>query len=215
MTAAVVDVAPAAAAVLPAPRLPAAGEETPAVASWRLVEYAQAGDSEAFAEIYRRYHEAVRTFIYRRVRSPHVAEDLTSDTFVRALKSIRNFSWQGRDFGAVLTTIARNLVADFHKCGYNRWEKVLGEAERDTTDRSPEGLPEDTVVGHATNLTLLSAVKELGDEQRECIVLRYLNGLSVAETAAVMGKNEGAIKALTYRAISTLRRRLPEFEGLL
>ena len=77
-------------------------------------------------------------------------------------------------------------------------------------DRGPEGSPEAAVVDHITNVALLTAVKQLNPEQQECIVLRFLQGLSVAETAQVMGKNDGAIKALQYRAIRTLGRLLPE-----
>jgi RNA polymerase sigma-70 factor (ECF subfamily) len=71
-----------------------------------------------------------------------------------------------------------------------------------------EGSPEDAVVDHLTNLTLLGAVKQLNAEQRQCIVLRFLNGLDIAETARAVGKNEGAIKALQYRAVRSLRRAL-------
>jgi RNA polymerase sigma-70 factor (ECF subfamily) len=70
--------------------------------------------------------------------------------------------------------------------------------------------PEGAVLEGITNATLLEAVKELGAEQQECIVLRFLQGLSVAETALAMGKNEGAIKALQYRAVRALGRLLPE-----
>ena len=67
-----------------------------------------------------------------------------------------------------------------------------------------------SVVDHITNVTLLTAVKQLNPEQQECIVLRFLQGFSVAETAQAMNKNEGAIKALQYRAVRALNRLLPE-----
>ena len=178
---------------------------------WALVERAQAGETEAFGLIYDRYVDTVFRFIYFRVGNRQLAEDLTSDTFLRALKRIGSFTWQGRDLGAWLVTIARNLVADHFKSGRYRLEITTGDVlDADKEDRGPEGSPEVAVVDHITNVTLLTAVKRLNPEQQECIVLRFLHGFSVAETAQAMGKNEGAIKALQYRAVRALARLLPD-----
>ena len=155
--------------------------------------------------------DTVFRFIYFRVGNRQLAEDLTSDTFLRALKRIGSFTWQGRDLGAWLVTIARNLVADHFKSGRYRLEVTTGDVlDADREDRGPEGSPESAVVDHITNVTLLTAVKQLNPEQQECIVLRFLQGFSVAETAQTMGKNEGAIKALQYRAVRALARLLPD-----
>lgn len=178
---------------------------------WTLVERAQQGDTAAFGLIYDRYVDTVFRFIYFRVGNRPLAEDLTSDTFLRALKRISSFTWQGRDLGAWLVTIARNLVADHFKSGRYRLEVTTGDVlDADREDRGPEGSPETAVVDHITNVALLTAVKQLNPEQQECIVLRFLQGFSVAETAQAMGKNEGAIKALQYRAVRALARLLPE-----
>jgi RNA polymerase sigma-70 factor, ECF subfamily len=178
---------------------------------WALVERAQAGEAEAFGLIYDRYVDTVFRFIYFRVGSRPLAEDLTSDTFLRALKRIGTFTWQGRDLGAWLVTIARNLVADHFKSGRYRLEVTTGDVlDADHEDRGPEGSPEAAVVDHITNVALLTAVKQLNPEQQECIVLRFLQGFSVAETAQAMGKNDGAIKALQYRAVRALARLLPD-----
>ncbi|PRY28499.1 ECF subfamily RNA polymerase sigma factor, BldN family [Pseudosporangium ferrugineum] len=178
---------------------------------WALVERAQGGDSAAFGLIYDRYVDTVFRFVYFRVGNRQLAEDLTSDTFLRALKRIGSFTWQGRDLGAWLVTIARNLVADHFKSGRYRLEVTTGDVlDADREDRGPEGSPEAAVVDHITNVALLTAVKQLNPEQQECIVLRFLQGFSVAETARTMGKNEGAIKALQYRAVRALARLLPE-----
>lgn len=210
---------PATATDLAGPTAPASPAATPArpdptdaaAEVWALVERAQAGDSEAFGLIYDRYVDTVFKFIYFRVGNRQLAEDLTSDTFLRALKRIGSFTWQGRDLGAWLVTIARNLVADHFKSGRYRLEVTTGEVlDADKEDRGPEGTPETAVVEHITNVTLLTAVKQLNPEQQECIVLRFLQGFSVAETAQAMGKNEGAIKALQYRAVRALARLLPE-----
>ena len=178
---------------------------------WALVERAQAGEAEAFGLIYDRYVDTVFRFVYFRVGNRQLAEDLTSDTFLRALKRIGSFTWQGRDLGAWLVTIARNLVADHFKSGRYRLEVTSGDVlDADREDRGPEGSPEAAVVDHITNVALLTAVKQLNPEQQECIVLRFLQGFSVAETAQAMGKNEGAIKALQYRAVRALARLLPD-----
>jgi RNA polymerase sigma-70 factor, ECF subfamily len=183
----------------------------PANEVWALVKRAQGGEVEAFGLIYDRYFDTVFRFVYFRVGNRQLAEDLTSETFLRALRRIGSFSWQGRDLGAWLVTIARNLVADHFKSGRYRLEVTTGDvldAERE--DRGPEGSPEAAVVDHITNVALLTAVKQLNSEQQECIILRFLQGFSVAETAKAMGKNEGAIKALQYRAVRALARLLPE-----
>lgn len=194
------------------PRYPARPDPSDAAAEvWGLVERAQAGESEAFGLIYDRYVDTVFRFVYFRVGNRQLAEDLTSDTFLRALKRIGSFTWQGRDLGAWLVTIARNLVADHFKSGRYRLEVTTGDVlDADREDRGPEGSPEAAVVDHITNVALLTAVKQLNPEQQECIVLRFLQGFSVAETAQTMGKNEGAIKALQYRAVRALARLLPE-----
>jgi RNA polymerase sigma-70 factor (ECF subfamily) len=150
-------------------------------------------------------------YIYFRVGTRQLAEDLTSETFLRALRRIGSVTWQGRDLGAWLVTIARNLIADHYKSGRYRLEVTTADMiDADQADIGPDGRPEAAVMERLTNETLLEAVKKLNPEQQECIVLRFLQGLSVTETASAMGKNEGAIKALQYRAVRSLGRLLPE-----
>jgi RNA polymerase sigma-70 factor (ECF subfamily) len=172
-----------------------------------LVDHAKAGDTEAFAELYDRYLDTIFRYVYYRVGSRPLAEDLTSETFLRALRRIGTFTWQGRDFGAWLVTIARNLVADHFKSSRFRLEVTTGEML--DADEVQDG-PESMVMEAFTNAALIEAVKRLNAQQQECLVLRFLQGLSVAETARIMGKNEGAIKTLQYRAVRTLAQLLPE-----
>jgi RNA polymerase sigma-70 factor, ECF subfamily len=174
-----------------------------------IVARAQAGDADAFGELYDRYVDVVYRYIYYRVSNVSLAEDLTSETFIRALRRISSYTWQGRDFGAWLVTIARNLIADHFKSGRYRLEVATSDLVQAGADVREEG-PENEVLSSLTNAALLEAVKSLGAEQQECISLRFLQGMSVAETAAIMGKNEGAIKALQYRAVKSLSRLLPE-----
>ncbi len=168
---------------------------------WALVQAAQAGDGEAFGKLYDRYVTAVFRFIYYRVNDRALAEDFTSETFLRALRRISSINYQGRDIGAWFMTIARNIVFDHTKSARFRFE--ISTAETYEPAESAES-PELTVLNHLTNTRLLQAVNELGEEQRECVVLRFLTGLSVSETACVMGKNDGAIKALQHRAVKRL-----------
>ncbi|WP_328329808.1 MULTISPECIES: ECF subfamily RNA polymerase sigma factor, BldN family [unclassified Streptomyces] len=172
-----------------------------------LVERAQAGEADAFGRLYDQYSDTVYRYIYYRVGGKATAEDLTSETFLRALRRISTFTWQGRDFGAWLVTIARNLVADHFKSSRFRLEVTTGEMlDANEVERSPE----DSVLESLSNAALLEAVRKLNPQQQECVTLRFLQGLSVAETARAMGKNEGAIKTLQYRAVRTLARLLPD-----
>ena len=162
---------------------------------------------ERVGRLYDQYSDTVYRYIYYRVGGKATAEDLTSETFLRALRRIGTFTWQGRDFGAWLVTIARNLVADHFKSSRFRLEVTTGEMlDANEVERSPE----DSVLESLSNAALLEAVRRLNPQQQECVTLRFLQGLSVAETARVMGKNEGAIKTLQDRAVRTLARLLPD-----
>ncbi|TQM82346.1 RNA polymerase sigma-70 factor (ECF subfamily) [Saccharothrix saharensis] len=173
---------------------------------WNLVRAAQGGDTDAFGALYDRYVDVVYRYVLFRVGDRTLAEDVTSETFLRALRSIGSISYQGRDVGAWFVTIARNIVFDHVKSSRYRLEVTTAELadNREVTDG-----PEQEVLTDATNAELLRCVAQLGDDQRECITLRFIQGLSVAETAARMGRNEGAIKALQHRAVRRLAQLLP------
>ncbi|SED56821.1 RNA polymerase sigma-70 factor, TIGR02952 family [Streptomyces sp. 2231.1] len=175
-----------------------------------LIERAQVGDAEAFIELFRHYSDTVYSYIYYRVGGRATAEDLTSETFLRALRRIGTFTWQSRDFGAWLVTIARNLVADHFKSGRFHLEVTAGEIlDANEVERSAE----DSALEPLSNAALLDALRRLNPQQQECLTLRFLQGLSVAETARVMGKNEAAIKTLQYRAVRTVARLMPAEEA--
>jgi RNA polymerase sigma-70 factor (ECF subfamily) len=172
-----------------------------------LVELARGGDADAFGLLYDHYHVSVYRFLYYRVGSVALAEDLTSETFFRALRSMGSFRWQGKDFGAWLMTIARNLATDHFKAGRTRLEYAT--EDMGAHDSVTEG-PEDSVLASLTNDALLSALKELPTEQQECLVMRFLQGLSIAETAKVLGRSDGAVKQLQLRGVRNLAKLLPE-----
>lgn len=178
---------------------------------WRLVHAAQEGNALAFGELYDRYVDTVYRYVLFRVGDRALAEDLTSETFVRALRRISSVSYQGRDIGAWFVTIARNLVLDHVKSSRYRHEVTTAEV-MDVPGRTAgvASDPENEVIATATKAELMRCVAKLNPDQQECIMLRFLQGLSVAETAVHMGRNEGAIKALQHRAVRRLAQLLPE-----
>jgi RNA polymerase sigma-70 factor (ECF subfamily) len=172
-----------------------------------LVELARTGDKEAFGQLYDHYHVSVFRFLYYRVGSTTLAEDLTAETFFRALRSMNSFRWQGKDFGAWLMTIARNLAADHFKAGRTRLEQTTEDMQTlDTTTDGPEG----EVLASLTNEALIAALADLPTEQRDCLVMRFLEGLSIAETADILGRSAGAVKQLQLRGVRNLAKLLPE-----
>jgi RNA polymerase sigma-70 factor (ECF subfamily) len=172
-----------------------------------LVELARTGDKEAFGQLYDHYHVSVFRFLYYRVGSTTLAEDLTAETFFRALRSMNSFRWQGKDFGAWLMTIARNLAADHFKAGRTRLEQTTEDMHAlDSTTEGPEG----EVLASLTNEALLAALAGLPPEQRDCLVMRFLEGLSIAETADILGRSSGAVKQLQLRGVRNLAKLLPE-----
>jgi RNA polymerase sigma-70 factor, ECF subfamily len=172
-----------------------------------LVELARKGDSDAFGLLYDHYQGAVYRFLFYRTRSATLAEDLTSETFFRALRNMQNFRWQGKDFGAWLMTIARNLATDHFKAGRTRLE--LATEDMGVHDDATEG-PENAVLASLTNEVLLQALTELPAEQKDCLIMRFLQGMSIAETAAVLGRSEGAVKQLQLRGVRNLAKLMPE-----
>ncbi len=171
-----------------------------------LVDLAREGDADAFGLLYDHYSSSVYRFVFYRVGSQALAEDLTSETFFRALRSMTGFQWQGKDFGAWLMTIARNLVVDHYKSGRARLETVTDDfTGQDATTAGPE----DEVIARLTSDSLLEALAKLPEEQQSCLVMRFLNENSIAETARALGRTEGAIKQLQLRAVRNLAKLMP------
>ena len=155
-----------------------------------LVELARGGDVDAFGLLYDHYQPSVYRFVYYRTRSQTLAEDLTSETFLRALRNMAGFRWQGKDFGAWLMTIARNLCTDHFKAGRTRLE--LTTEDMGAHDDATEG-PEHEVLAGLTNAVLLDGLRQLPDEQRDCLI----------------GRSEGAVKQLQLRGVRNLAKLIP------
>lgn len=168
----------------------------------RLVNLAREGDAEAFGQIYDLYVDTVFHYVYYRTSDRGLAEDLTSETFLRAWRRIDTFVWQGRDIGAWLVRISRNLLFDHMKS--SRYKLEMSTADLVEPSKSDSKSTEDLVISAAVTAELLDHIKELSADQQECLVLRFFEGMSVAETAAIMGKQVGAVKALQHRAVRRL-----------
>ena len=167
-----------------------------------LVARAQESDRAAWDEIFQRYYQRVYVFVFCRVGDATAAEDLTADVFVEAWKGIRRFSYRGTPFVSWLYRIAHNLMADFWSRRNRTRTQPLGEGHREAAD------PEDSAERVALWQSVASAMRRLTREQQQVIVSRFVEGLSLAETASLMGKNENAVKQLEFRALKSVRKTL-------
>lgn len=168
-----------------------------------LVARAQAGDAEAFGLVYDQYVDQVFRFVYRRVLDRQVAEDLTSETFLRALRNLAAFRRPGGDFSAWVTTIARNLVIN-HMQSHQRRERPVAEVHEPVLAGVVAG-PEAVAVDRLTREALIDGIAKLSPVQRQCITLRYLRELSIEETAQALGRTPAAVKSLQHKALKALR----------
>ncbi|GAB2757541.1 sigma-70 family RNA polymerase sigma factor [Salinifilum aidingensis] len=178
--------------------------------SWAYVDAAQNGDNDAFGRLYDEYAQLVYRYVLFRVSDHCLAEDITSETFLRALRRIASISYQGRDVAAWFITIAKNLILDHAKSSRARLEVPTSDpADSPAAARGHQQLdPEHQVLAEVTHRELWHCVRRLNSDQRECIRLRFITGLSVTETALAMHRNEGAIKALQHRAVRRLAQLL-------
>ncbi|NKQ54254.1 sigma-70 family RNA polymerase sigma factor [Amycolatopsis sp. K13G38] len=168
--------------------------------TWALVEKARSGDSEAFSLLYRHHFDLVHGYLHSRADFS-LAEDLTSETFARALARLDRLTHHQSTFGAWLITIARNLLLDNAKAARTRYEVTMPEGW-DFTDCS-----DDPAVGfeRAQNIELVRrCLTGLTRDQRECIVLRFFLGYPVAQVAKAMNRNAGSVRALQVRATKKL-----------
>ena len=169
----------------------------------RLVAQAKAGDAEAFGRLFDHYGEPVYRYIASRVHRPSDAEDLTQTVFVKALEALPRYEARGIPFGGWLFRLARNAVIDHVRTRHQHGD-IGALAERSTGDPGPDEL----VVTRQQIEAVSAALETLTDEQRDAIALRFFAGLSAREAAEAMGKQEGTIRGLQFRAIAALRRRL-------
>lgn len=169
----------------------------------RLVDEARGGNPEAIGSLFDHYHGPVYRFIVSRVRRPADAEDLTQLVFVKVLEALPRYESRGVPFGGWLFRLARNTVIDFVR---TRHETAPLDAVLEWPDgeRGPDVLAMTRQDVEAVG----AALAALTAEQREAIELRFFAGLSAKEAAVAMGRQEGTIRGLQFRAIAALRRHL-------
>lgn len=179
-----------------------------------LVERARS-DPEAFGVLYDRYLTRVYRYIYARSGNHADAEDLTAQTFHRALERLETFEWRGVPFAAWLFRIAHNLLVDRARRGPGSTSlDGLSEQGFEPVDAvDGRGFADGLVQREAIDAAWLE-VGALPPMQRRAVTLYFSHGLSHAETGRTIGRSEAATKQLVYRAVKTLRIRLSALQGV-
>ena len=169
----------------------------------RLVAAAKAGDPEAFGSLFDVYYGPVYRYVASRVGRPSDAEDLAQLVFVKALESLPRYEQRGIPFGGWLFRLARNVVIDHVR---TRREHVTLDVigEKSTDDQGPDEL----AVLRQEMDSIAHALRRLTPDQREAVELRFFAGLSAKDAAEAMGRQEGTVRGLQFRAIAALRREL-------
>ena len=169
------------------------------------LESAIQGDPDSFSILYERYVLRIYNYIYYRTGNPYDAEDLTERVFLRALGHIKAYNNHGVPFSAWLYRIAHNLVANWHRDNSRRKEVPL-EDQKNLHLRMDH--PEVALVKSQDQATLLQAIRSLTEERQQLVILKFVEHLSNAEVATVMGRSEGAIKSLYHRTLKSLREEM-------
>ena len=169
------------------------------VADERLLIEAAKQDPTRFGELYENNFHRVYAFIARRVRDRAEAEDLTAEVFHQALSNLGRFEWRGIPFAAWLLRIAANTLAD-------RWQRAtkMQEIPADELELMEAGADQQV----ERRAMLFQLVERLPDDQRLVIVRRFVEQKSVKEIAQELGRSEGAVKQLQFRALESLRSKV-------
>lgn len=165
-----------------------------------LIEAAQQ-DPNRFADVYELYFERVYAYVARHTRSRDAAEDITSEVFHNALANLTRFEWRGVPFSAWLFRIAANALADY----FNRLARTRANSNLEGFD--PPDPSQFSTRGDvdADRARLFRLVRELPDVQRRVVEMRFAEEKSIREIALAIGRSEGAVKQLQFRALESLR----------
>jgi RNA polymerase sigma-70 factor (ECF subfamily) len=169
-----------------------------------LVERAKR-DPEAFGRLYDTYFGKIYAYVYRKTGDRQAAEDLTADTFMKALANIKGYRYTGQPFAAWLYRIAANVVTDHY-----RSRRVAAPLDDSLQVAGTEGNPEAVALHLDDQQAVARAIQTLSPDQQDVILLRFSGGLKLKEIAEVVGKTEGAVKALMFRALGGLKGKLTE-----
>jgi RNA polymerase sigma-70 factor, ECF subfamily len=164
-----------------------------------LIEAAQR-DRAAFAPLYERYVDQIFAYAHTLTRNRELAEDVTAATFAKAIEDLPRFEWRGVPYSAWLYRVASNLVA--------RQARRPAWVDIDTHQPIDHLTPEVIAEQRDREATVRSAVALLPDDQRQAVLLRFGGELRNREIAEIMGRSEGAVKLLTFRAMTALRKQL-------
>ncbi len=173
----------------------------------RLIAQAQKGSQEALGALYDRYYTGVFHYLYYRVSDLHVAEDLASDVFLRMVNSLPGFTPRTTALQAWLFQVARNLAIDHYRKASTRLQVPL--------DDTLPGAGSDPTLAVEQRLAyerLSHALQALLPDQRDVIILRFISGLSLSQTAHILHKSDDAVKGLQRRALEALRSHLQEWK---
>ncbi|MEE8608466.1 MAG: sigma-70 family RNA polymerase sigma factor [Nitrospiraceae bacterium] len=174
-----------------------------------LIVRAAKGDREAFGDLYERYVFRVFRHVYYLTNNTHTAEDLTAQTFLKALEAIHRYEVRGITFLAWLLRIAYNLTMNHKKLRSNGNSPLPEAVEVQGTAYSPEATCEAVADGEQ----VWAGVQRLKADQRQVIVMRFIDGLSYPDIAKVLGKSIGAVRVIQCRALCALRHRLEDDLG--
>ena len=163
--------------------------------------------SGSIGTIYEKSRLEIFRYLYYRVGDKQVAEDLTSEVFVRMIRSIQEYRSKNASIEAWLYQIARNLAID-----HFRKMRVRDHVSLEDNLMDDKESVDETIENNLTSDTLVKALALLNDDQREVIVLRFVNSLPIAQVAQLMHKSEDAIKGLQRRGLTALRETLTEWE---
>jgi len=180
-----------------------------AITDENAVRLACGGDPEAFSYLYEKNVTRIYNYIFYRIGSATDAEDITSRVFYRAFGHINNYVEKGVPFSAWLYRIAHNLIANWHRDNLRRKEVPL-EDHLDLPQKIDQ--PERMLEKNQEMAQLLKAIRRISPDRQQLILLKYLEDLSNAEIALIMGRSEGAIKSLYHRALIALREEMQEID---
>ena len=174
----------------------------------QLAGKACGGDRQAFGALYERYVDRIYRYVYFKVGNRSQAEDLTSQTFLKAWDAIGDYEWRDHPFGAWLFRIAHNLIVDYHRS--RREVFALDDATQQLEAKASRDdiRPEHVLAELISMERVRHAIGRLTEEQQQVLVLRFFEGLDTGEVAEMMGKRRGAIRGLQFRALSALRELL-------
>lgn len=166
----------------------------------RLLIQAAQSDPSRFAELYESNFNRVYAFVARRVKDREEAQDVTAEVFHQALRNLGRFQWRGVPFAAWLLRIAANALAD-------RWQRAGREVPADAAELEAEARPAD-VMEIERRAMLFQLVDRLPQDQKLVVVRRFVEQKSIREIAQELGRSEGAVKQLQFRALETLREQV-------